>query len=675
MTRYPPAVNRGTLPTMANPNQITLAFSVATASTIYTPAQAAAKLAAVALYSSAAGDPVLGQAFGLTVAFDAVSDGGVTYSVASLTNGPFQPGETVTDSNTHTATVALDDNGMLFFVAGSASGAFVTGHTITGSLSGATATVVNATADGGPTSTTPGATRVLVLNMTSEANAPYELPYAPPFFPCRPAGSSLPAPNQPFLPPQEVLSASNTSPIVVGVESTEGLANGSAVTILGATGNTAANGTFTIAALTDDSFELVGSTGNGAYTGSGFLNPYELTETTTDPNTRLPVTAPAPATVVAFYSTSNLDTYGWPDHVDVLPAGPGAQIMELVYFDSTGARPFIAQKKLNGKFPAVVALNGGIDFAYIAACSVYQVGAFANSVGQITLCALEAPLPAIPTEATPADFPGLTDAAQLTITRPLVYLPPSYFALAQQGASAPQLAGDFLVKQGSPIVLTKVSQIGVVAATNVLEFAAQLGTQYEVASVSATFVKLATPYTGLSRPEIAPAAEASPPFPAQSVSEEADAVVTSACLVSPRASAGGPTQAVPPDDAHLLTLLAEFTVPQTTAPALTYVDEAGGPFTAGETVKGQKSGGTAAVLYDDQGIDATGVLAFAPGSVRSGFVQGETVVGQTSHATATVVVPSTLASNPLPTKLSGLYARTLSLVLGTPVVSQPMTLI
>jgi hypothetical protein len=573
---------------MANPNQLTLAFSVATASTIYTPAQAAAKLAAVPLYASAGTDPVLGQAFGLTVSSDVVSIGGVTYT--SEAGGPFLPGETVTDApGGGTATVAVDEDGMLFFVEGSIVGAFAHGDTITGGTSGATATVNNAAALGGPTPTTPGATRVLVLNMTSVPG----VPTAPPPFPCRPTGPLVPPPGAP--------------PTL----------------------------------------------------------PYVLEQTTINPYTRLPVTAPAPAAVAAFYSTSNLDTDGV-GTTPAIPSGSGAQIMQLDYHDSTGAGPFTVYTKLMGKFPAMVTLAGGsIDIAQIDACFPFQVGAFANSVGQITLCALEAPLPAIPSEATPADFPGLTDAAQLTITRPLIYLPPSYFALSQQQNSAPQLEGDFLVKQGSPTVLTPVSQIGVLAGTNIIEFTAQPGVQYEVASVSATLIKLTTPYTGLSHPEIAPAAEA--PYPAQSVSEEADAVVTSASLVSP-------SQAAPPDDAHLTTLLAEFTLPQSTAPALTYVDESG-PFTVGETVKGQKSGGTGTVLYDNQGVNSTGTLAFDPGSVKSGFVKGETVTGQTSHATATVVVPATLASNPLPTKLSGLYARTLSLVLGAPVVSQPIALV
>lgn len=568
-------------------NQITLAFSVATASTIYTPAQAAAKLSAVPLFASVGNDPVLGQALGLTVVDDIVSDGGVTYTGEA--GGPFLPGETVTDSPSGgTATVALDLDGVLYFELGTAVGTFAHGDTITGSTSGATATVNNAAALGGPTPTTPGATRVLVLNMTALIS-----PYAPPPSPCRPTGPVDPPPD---APPQL---------------------------------------------------------------------PYTLTQTTINRYTQLPVTTPAPAQYVAFYSSSELDTDGV-STTPAIPAGAGAQIMALEYYDSTGAGPFAVFAKLMGKFPAPVTLAGGsVDVAQVTQCLIEQVGAFGNSVGQITLCALEAPLPAIPATATPEDFPALTDAAQLTIARPLVYLPPSYFALAQQQNSAPQLAGDFVVERGSPTVLTPVSQLSVLAATNVLEFASQPGVQYEIASVSATFVKLTTPYTGLSHAELAPAAE--DPSPAQSVSDRTDGVLTSAVLVSP-------SQAAPPDDAHLLTPLSEFTLPQSTVPALTYSAESG-PFTPTETAVGQKSGGTATVLYDDQGADASGTLAFAQGSLKSGFMRGETVVGKTSGATATVVNPRTLASNPQPANLSGLYARTLSLVLGAPVVAQPITLI
>src|SRR5271167_489187 len=130
---------------MATPTQFTLAFSVATAATIYTPTQASAQLGLVTLYASAGTDPVLGQAFGLTVASDMVSIGGVTYTGEA--HGPFLPGETVTDApGGGTATVALDEDGMLFFVAGTAAGTFAHGDTITGGTSGATATVNNAAA-------------------------------------------------------------------------------------------------------------------------------------------------------------------------------------------------------------------------------------------------------------------------------------------------------------------------------------------------------------------------------------------------------------------------------------------------------------------------------------------------------------------------------------------------
>src|SRR5271166_4678265 len=387
--------------------RLNLVFSIATTGTIFTPTQAAAKLAAVPLYASAGADPVLGQLFGLTVTLDLLSIASVTYTGEA--GGPFLPGETVTGAPSGaTATVAVDESGTLYFVEGSVTGTFAHLDTITGGESGATATVNNASGLGGPTSTTPGATRVVVLNMTS-VNAPY----APPPFPCRPTGPLVPPPGAP-------------------------------------------------PAL-----------------------PYTLTETTINPYTRLPVTTPAPATVLAFYSTSDLDTDGV-DTVPAIPAGPGAQIMALIYHDSTGAGPFEVYTKLMGKFPAMVTLHvGSVDVAEITECFVFQTGAFENSVGQITL-------------ATLADVPGLTDAAQMTITKPLVYLPPSYFALSEQGASAPQLAGDFLVEPESPTVLATVSPIGVIAATNVLEFASQPGVQYEVASVYAGGLKLTAPYTGLS---------------------------------------------------------------------------------------------------------------------------------------------------------------------------------
>jgi hypothetical protein len=69
-----------------------------------------------------------------------------------------------------------------------------------------------------------------------------------------------------------VTAATNASPIVVTTSgSNHGLSNGDQVTIQNAAGNTAANGTWTIANRTATTFELVGSTGNGEYTSGGII--------------------------------------------------------------------------------------------------------------------------------------------------------------------------------------------------------------------------------------------------------------------------------------------------------------------------------------------------------------------------------------------------------------------
>ena len=67
-----------------------------------------------------------------------------------------------------------------------------------------------------------------------------------------------------------ISNASNTSPITITTGSTDGLLNGDTVTVGNATGNTAANGTWTISNVTATTFQLDGSSGNGAYTGNGF---------------------------------------------------------------------------------------------------------------------------------------------------------------------------------------------------------------------------------------------------------------------------------------------------------------------------------------------------------------------------------------------------------------------
>lgn len=62
-----------------------------------------------------------------------------------------------------------------------------------------------------------------------------------------------------------ISNATNASPIVITTNSAHGFANGDEVLIRGVLGNTAANGVWKIQNATSTTFELVGSTGNGAY--------------------------------------------------------------------------------------------------------------------------------------------------------------------------------------------------------------------------------------------------------------------------------------------------------------------------------------------------------------------------------------------------------------------------
>jgi len=65
-----------------------------------------------------------------------------------------------------------------------------------------------------------------------------------------------------------ITGATNATPIVI-TATAHGYANGDAVFISGVLGNTAANGAWIIAAVTTNTFELIGSAGNGAYTSGG----------------------------------------------------------------------------------------------------------------------------------------------------------------------------------------------------------------------------------------------------------------------------------------------------------------------------------------------------------------------------------------------------------------------
>lgn len=68
-----------------------------------------------------------------------------------------------------------------------------------------------------------------------------------------------------------ITGASDASPIVV-TSSNHGLTTGQQVTITGVTGNTNANGTFTVTVVDGSHFSLNGSSGNAAYVSGGTWN-------------------------------------------------------------------------------------------------------------------------------------------------------------------------------------------------------------------------------------------------------------------------------------------------------------------------------------------------------------------------------------------------------------------
>lgn len=319
------------------------------------------------------------------------------------------------------------------------------------------------------------ATRTLTLNITAANN-----PKAPPPFQCRP---DMPAP--PPLP--YVLRR--------------------AIDLVG--GFTVVNGGTSVATTKTQ----VPSLGTGdviefsSQPGALYIVASVLSGASID--TTLPYTGPsgpatarkwveAPAKNLAVYSTSDLDTAGAITTPNIM-AGPGAQTLIVTYLDSTGAGPFNASVLLTGRRPAPITLQAGsIDIAVVEAFYVLASGGFSNSVGQLTLVEMSEPVPAYNTDTTPDEFLGpLTDEAQLLIDRPLVYLPPSYFALSQQPSSSPQLAGDFFVTTGSKNVPTSVDQTSALFANNTIEFVSQPGVLYDVVAVTSKLITISTEYTGI----------------------------------------------------------------------------------------------------------------------------------------------------------------------------------
>jgi hypothetical protein len=329
------------------------------------------------------------------------------------------------------------------------------------------------------------ATRTLTLNMTSA-----DTPTAPPPFPCQPNTAAppvlpyklqtavkLPGTFAPTYSQTVVPSSVSQIPSIVG---------GGATAI---------------------QFE----TQLGVYYPVNVVGPASITLATpytgVTRSTRASKQVAAPVTQAALYSSSPLDTAGVSVTTPAVPAGSGARTVSVSYLDSTGAGPFTVVTALTGRAPAPFLLAAGsLNIAVLTAFSVASTGAFGNSVGQITLAALEGPLAAVP--------PGIpigtyllqfTDQAQLELGQALAYLPPSYFALVQPGAAAQALPGFCTVTTGSKDVPTSVDLTGFVGRGSVLQFAVQpdtdtptgrIVTLYTVAQCTPKLITLETPFTG-----------------------------------------------------------------------------------------------------------------------------------------------------------------------------------
>jgi hypothetical protein len=115
----------------------------------------------------------------------------------------------------------------------------------------------------GPVTVPFGRQEMQITTSSLRANAPLRISFTTSAV--DPAGrGNLPLP---------VAVATSGAPITVITSSAHGLSSGARVSIAGATGNTAANGTWPIVVIAPDTFSLTGSTGNGTYAGGGFAYP------------------------------------------------------------------------------------------------------------------------------------------------------------------------------------------------------------------------------------------------------------------------------------------------------------------------------------------------------------------------------------------------------------------
>lgn len=281
---------------------------------------------------------------------------------------------------------------------------------------------------------------------------------------------------------------------------------------------------------------------------------------------------PAPVTRAAIYSTSWLDSVAVFGTTPDIQAAPGAREVTLVYENSAGAGPFTVSVSITGKRPSQVTLApGSIDIFKIVSMTISSTGSFNNNVGQITLSEISDDIPSVPGNATPNSYRGeLTDEAQLLLSTALVYMPPSYFALAFQGSSFPQLEGDFLVTTGSATVETTVDQTSALSQGSVIRFASQftdnspLQTRevlYTVESVAPTRIQLTSVYTGVD--EVFTGRTS---FGTGSNDGAKGNVGAKVLKKRTGAFLADPSEATPPTNAQLASLMAQFVQPATVAP-------------------------------------------------------------------------------------------------------------
>jgi hypothetical protein len=392
------------------------------------------------------------------------------------------------------------------------------------------------------------ATRTLTLNMNAVNS-----PEAPPIFQCRPRSQIVDIdPPYPLTRNVSLVGSFFVSEGSTFVPTTAtqvpSLSVGDSIQFLSQPGIF-----YTVAAITPTDITLT-----GAYTG-------------TTANTEAFKEEPAPVVLAGIFSTSPLDTDGVGVTAPPIPAGPGARTIDLTYMDSTGAGPFTVSVSLTGKRPAPVTLDpGSVDIAEVVSMVITSTGGFGNSVGQLTLVELSEPLAPFPESPTLADFRRLTDETQLTIIRHLVYMPPSYFALAQQSTSQPELEGDFFVTTGSRRVATSADQTAALAPGNVIQFASQLTTNsplgtvdvfYTVDAVGPRAITLTTPYTGLDdnftgSENLGVNSERGTKG---NVGSQVQNKATGARLVEP-------SPAAPPSDGQLSVLVGQFVAPAVAMP-------------------------------------------------------------------------------------------------------------